>query len=150
MLFHGIKPNLFIIFILFIGLFLGPKVGLSLGAFLGIFLDLLVGKKIGIFAFMYASIGILGGYLDKNFSKESKLTFMLIVMGGTMFFEIGICILNILFLKTTLELGYMAKIIFIEMIYNMMITIILYPFIQKTGFYIENVFKDNKILTRYF
>ena len=37
-----------------------------------------------------------------------------------------------------------------EVIYNMIITIILYSPIQKFGYYIENEYKGNKILTKYF
>ena len=40
----GIKPNLFVIFILFIGLFAGKKIGAILGLILGLYLDLVIGK----------------------------------------------------------------------------------------------------------
>ena len=42
------------------------------------------------------------------------------------------------------------KILVVEVIYNMIITIILYSPIQKFGYYIENEYKGNKILTKYF
>ena len=38
----------------------------------------------------------------------------------------------------------------IEVIYNTILTIILYPLIQKIGYAIEDVFKGQTILTRYF
>ena len=41
----GIKPNLFIIYILFIGLFAGKKLGLVLGILFGFFIDEVIGKK---------------------------------------------------------------------------------------------------------
>ena len=41
-------------------------------------------------------------------------------------------------------------ILVIEIIYNTVLTIILYPLIQKFGYYIEDEYKGNKILTRYF
>ena len=44
----GIKPNLFIVFTLFIGLFLRKNWGFSLGVIFGILLDLFIGKRIGI------------------------------------------------------------------------------------------------------
>ena len=44
----GIAPNLFVILILFLGLFAGKRVGIPMGIFLGICLDFFTSKKIGI------------------------------------------------------------------------------------------------------
>ena len=38
----------------------------------------------------------------------------------------------------------------IEVIYNTLLTIILYPMMQKLGYKIEDIFKGQQILTRYF
>ncbi len=71
----GIKPNLFIVFTLFIGLYLGRNYGLGLGIMFGLFLDFFVSKRIGLNAIMLGISGLLGGILDKSFSKESRITF---------------------------------------------------------------------------
>ena len=42
------------------------------------------------------------------------------------------------------------KIILIEIIFNLMITIIIYPTIQKLGTKLEEIFNEDKILTKYF
>ena len=73
----GVMPNLFVIFILFIGLFIGKKMGLVFGIIFGIYLDFLVGKSIGISGLMLGMIGLLAEYVDKNFSKDSRITMML-------------------------------------------------------------------------
>ena len=49
-----------------------------------------------------------------------------------------------------MEIVNFAIILAIEMVFNVILTIILYPLIQKAGYYIENEYKGNKILTRYF
>lgn len=46
----------------------------------GITLDLIIGKTVGITAIMFCLIAIIAGYFDKNFSKESKLTIMIMVI----------------------------------------------------------------------
>ena len=61
----GIKPNLFIILILFIGLFLGKTYGITIGVFFGMILDLFIGKKIGINAIVLG----LSGFLRRSFYK---------------------------------------------------------------------------------
>lgn len=146
----GIKPNLFVILVLLVGLFAGRKIGIPIAIFLGFFLDLVLGKSIGISAFMFAIVAFLGGYLDKNFSKDSKLTIMLMVAGSTAIYEIGSYVFNVINLSAYAELGSFIKILLIEIVYNTMLTIILYPLIQKTGYKLEEIFKENKILTRYF
>lgn len=146
----GVKPNLFIIFILFISLFAGMKVGIPFGIGIGLFLDMVIGKKIGPCAIMLAIIGIIGGYFDKNFSKESRITIMLMVIGSTCVYEVGNYILQTIELSIHVELVAFLITLLIEVIYNTLLTIILYPIIQKLGYKIEDTFKGQKILTRYF
>lgn len=146
----NIKPNLFVIYILFIGLFAGKKIGAVLGLILGIYVDLLIGRTIGISGIMLAAIGLLGEYFDKNFSKESRLTIMLMVMGCTVIYEIGVYIFNIFRLEMNVEIISFIKILFVEVLYNTILVVILYPLIQKAGYALENTFKVKNILTRYF
>lgn len=146
----GVKPNLFVILILLVALFAGRKVGIPLGIFLGFFLDLIIGKSVGVSSLMLAIVAFLGGYLDKNFSKNSRLTIMLMVAGSTTIYEIGAYIFNIINLSAYVEILNFIKILLIEIFYNCILTIILYSIIQKGGYKLEEIFKENKILTRYF
>ena len=68
----GIKPNLFIILVLFIGLYAGKRYGSILGIIFGLGLDLLGSNIIGQTAVILGIIGFSGGYLDKVFSKLFK------------------------------------------------------------------------------
>ena len=43
----------------------------------GILLDLFIGKKVGISAIMLGIVGLIGGIFDKNFSKESRISIIL-------------------------------------------------------------------------
>jgi len=146
----GVKPNIFIIFILFISLFAGMKVGIPFGILVGLFLDIIIGKNLGTSSIMLGIIGIIGGYFDKNFSKESRITIMLMVMGSTCIFEIGTYILQIVQLSIYVEIMPFIITLLIEVLYNTILTIILYPIMQKFGYRIEENFKGQKILTRYF
>lgn len=143
-------PNLFVILILYIGLFTNRTLGLTYGVILGIFLDLFIGKKIGITAIMLGSIGIIGAIFDKNFSKDSRITMMVMVMVCTIIYEIGMYLLNYIIFSINIEIISFIKILAVEVLFNIILTIILYPLLQKTGYYIESKYKENKILTRYF
>lgn len=146
----GIKPNLFILFILFVNLFGGIKVGIPFSICTGLFLDIIIGKKLGSSAIMFSLIGIIAGYFDKNFSKESRITLMLMAMGSTCLYEIGCYLLQIVELSIHVEVMPFLITLLIEVIYNTILIIILYPFMQKVGYKIEDTFKGQKILTRYF
>ena len=146
----GIKPNVFVILVLFLGLFAGKRVGVSLGVILGIILDLWIGKKVGMTGIMLGIVGIIGGYFDKNFSKESRLTIMLMVIGATIIFEVGSYAMNNIILGIPAEILAFSKILLIELFYNSMLTIICYPLLQKAGYALENIFQNTQILTRYF
>jgi len=143
-------PNLFVIFVLFVGLFASRTVGTIYGVAIGLFLDLLLGLQVGINAVTLGLIGFLAGVFDKNFSKDSRMTIMIMVLGSTFLAEALNYLLNYMFLSINVEIVNFIIILVIEIIYNLILTIILYPLMQKTGYYIENEYKGNKILTRYF
>ena len=146
----GIQPNVFVIFVLFIGLFAGKKLGLILGILFGFYLDVIIGRQIGVSGIMLGIIGLIGEYLDKNFSKESRVTIMLMMAASTIIYEIGVYVFNMITLEMSLEIVSFIKILCIEVIYNLILVIILYPFLQKMGHVLEEIFKARNILTRYF
>lgn len=147
----GIKPNLFIIFILFIGLFIGKKNGFILGIIFGLLLDLFIGKRIGLNAIMLSIAGLMGGTLDKSFSKESRITFMTMTFIVTILCESINYVIQIILLNVNPIFNSFIKIIMVEAIYNTILIIILYPLIQKAGKKTEEIFNENnKILMRYY
>ena len=146
----GIKPNLFIILILFIGLFGGKTLGTIYGIIVGLIIDLLLRNQIGITAISLGIVGFLSGIFDKNFSKDSRITIMIMTFAVTIISELISYLANYFIFSINFEVMAFIKITLIETIYNLMITIIIYPLFQKFGYNIENEFKESKILTRYF
>lgn len=146
----GVMPNLFVILVLYIGLFANAPVAICFAVITGLILDLIYGKVIGITAVMLCIIAYLSAYFDKNFSKESKLKIVLMVIGVTIIYEVGYYALNALILEFDFEWLNLMRIIIFEVIYNVLIVIIIYPFLQKTGYKVDRTFKKNNILTRYF
>lgn len=146
----GIMPNLFVIFILFTGLFTNRTIGTIYGIIVGLVLDFLVGKSIGINAVTLGTIGLLAAIFDKNFSKSSRITIMFMVLGMTVLFESVQYFLRYIIFSINIEIVNFIKILAIEVIYNLILTIIVYPIMKTAGYYIEDEYKGNKILTRYF
>lgn len=146
----GIKPNLFVILVLVVGLFSGKSLGATFGILFGISLDFFIGKSIGISGIMLGIVGFMGGYLDKNFSKDSRITMITMIVISTIIYEIGLYALNYFINSVYINAFDFIKITLIEVIYNAILTIIIYPIIMKFGYKLEENFKENKILTRYF
>lgn len=146
----GVKPNLFILLVLCIGLYAGKRVGSILGIVFGILIDIFIGKHIGISGILLGMVGYVGGYIDKNFSKDSKITIILISIGITIIYELINYIILVFMYKMEFELVPIIKIALIEAAYNAIIITILYPLIRWGGYRIEDIFKGSNILTRYF
>lgn len=146
----GIKPNLFVILVLMIGLFSGESRGITLGIIFGISLDFFIGKSIGISGIMLGLVGFLGGYLDRNFSKDSRFTMIIMIVISTCLYEIGSYLFNYFVNDANVNLWIFVRMLVIENFFGIMITIILYPIIVKLGYKLEKIYKENRILTRYF
>lgn len=146
----GVSPNLFIILALFLGLFLNKLYTPFICSVLGLLLDFFCSDIIGINAIMLLVAATGGMLFVKNFSKESRMSIMMISIAMTFICELIAYILRIIILETNIEILAFLKIISIEIIYNTILIIILYPLIQKIGTWIENTFTEDKILTKYF
>ncbi len=147
---RGIKPNIFIILALFMGLYSNEKICGILSLIFGVILDILIGKSIEFTGILLAMISLIGGYFDKNFSKDSRLTIILMTLGTTILFEVVMYAINIIKFKIEIEIKQFAVILAIEALYNIILVIILYPGMKKLGYYIEGLSKEKKLLTRYF
>ena len=146
----GVMPNLFVIYILFIGLFSGRNKGIGYGLIVGLMLDIVVGNRMGTYMFALAGVGLAAGSFAKNFSKDSRITIMLMVAGLTFAYELVVYVLNYFILNSNLELLIFLRILILEVIYNIILTIIIYPLLKKFGYYIEHEYNGDQILTRYF
>lgn len=146
----GIKPNLFIVLALFIGLFMGKTYGLISGVIFGILLDFFIGKRVGITSIGLGLVGILGGILDKNFSKESRITLMTMVLTSSVIYEVIIYSLKILIMGTAIEVLPFIKILLIETVFNLIITIVIYNKFQKFGEYIQGIYSDDNNFMKHF
>ena len=146
----GIMPNVFVILMLFIGLYMGRTMGCIYGIVFGIFIDIWIGKSIGITSVALALIGVISGVLEKTLSKDSRITVLLMGVFTTMIYEVFIYVLQYIIFGTNLEILNFIKILLIEVVYNMLLIIILYPLISNVGYEIENEIKGDRILTRYF
>ena len=146
----GIMPNLLVILMLYIGLFMGRSPAIIYGIIFGMLVDIFIGRKLGITSIMLAVVGVTADLFDKNFSKDNRITVMTMVAIITIIYEFGVYIISYAILNINMEISAFIKIVLIEAIYNVILTIIIYPLMQFTGYDVEEEYKGSKILTRYF
>lgn len=146
----GIKPNLFVLLVLFVGIFLGAKVGAILGFVIGLYTDFLFSGNIGVSAILFGIVGVAGYCLERRFSRDSKIT--IIIMGSivTALYEVISYILMVSFYSGEVDLLKFLYILTVEIVYNAMLLIIFYPLVQKYGSFAEDVYKNNNMLPKYF
>lgn len=123
---------------------------LFIGIIFGIFIDIWIGKTLGLTSIALALVGVISGILDKTFSKDSRLVVLLMGIVCTIIYEVVLYFMQYFAIGITIETLEFIKILSIEVIYNVLIIIILYPLMKLTGYEIENEVKGDKILTRYF
>lgn len=116
----------------------------------GVTLDLVIGKTLGATAVLFLLIAMIANYFDKNFSKDNKLTIIIMTIGMTLVFEVANYFLNVLILEIPIEMKAFLKILLIEVLYNAILTFIFYNRFIKLGTTLERQFKEKNILTRYF
>lgn len=64
--------------------------------------------------------------------------------------EIFVYFYKAVILSSNIEIDIFIRKLLIEIVYNGLLTIILYPLMQKFGYKMEDIFKNPQILTRYF
>ena len=147
---RGVKPNLYIIYISCIGLFMGKRKGAIAGMIIGFFLDIMIGQVVGVTSILLGIVGLATEYIDEHYSKDNLLAFVVIICIMTFAYESGYYLVKMVMSEFTFELTPFLKITLLETLYNGLLTIIFYPLIKKAGYYVQNVYKRKKLLTRYF
>lgn len=140
-----VYPNLFVIFILVIGLFGNNFLAILFGLISGLFIDLTYNEIVGITPAMLCLIGFIATWFDSLWSKDEKISIIIMVLLSTFIFELGAYFLKSLILNFDIELGVFFKILFWEEIYNVLLTIIFFGVIKKLGYIMERKLKRNNM-----
>ncbi len=128
--FGGISPNLLIILTAAFGFMCGNTCGLLVGFFSGLLYDIFFGNVLCFHALIYMYIGYINGNFKQIFYKEDiKLPIILITASDLVFGFIYYVLLFLL--RGRFEfLHYLKYIMVPEVVYTIVITLVLYPFIR--------------------
>ncbi len=143
----GIKPNLFIIFILIIGLFGNNFLSILFSIICGIWLDSLYSESIGITSAILCLIGFMATWFDSLWSKDEKISIVIMVFIATFIFEFGSYFLKSIIFDFEIEIKIFFKILALEELYNVLLTIIFFGLIKKLGYGMERKLKRTNMYT---
>ncbi len=94
------KPDLLLLSVVFFGLFFGKGVGLESGLVAGFLEDLFTFDIFWINTFILGMVGLLAGFLNTKFFKESKATQALLVFTCTAFSMLSHFVIVSFFMKS--------------------------------------------------
>ncbi len=129
----GVVANFGIVLIAGLGLVSGKLIGGISGFTYGILLDIAIHRTLGIYALFYTLTGMMAGFLNHNFSKENKISMVMLILITTIIFESGIYFCNMILRKFEFELLPFAFILILESAYNILLTILFFKPITFLG-----------------
>ena len=147
---RGVQPNLFVVLVLFIGLNTNSKVGQIMGFIIGLFTDFLFSDSIGISAVLFMLIGYSGEILQKRFPKNSKITLIIMSSITTGIYELLRVCYRYMFFSSQMGFVQFITTVVIELLFNALLIIILYPIINKSAIVVDDTFNGNDTITKYF
>lgn len=143
----GIVPNLFVMFILFIGLYANSFLAIMFGVLAGLWIDSIYGSCLGITSACLTIVGFIASWFDSLWSKDEKISIIIMVVVSTIIFEMTSFFLKSVILEFEFELLPFLKILAIECLYNALLTIILFKPFKKLGYKMERNLKRNNMYT---
>lgn len=147
---NGVQPNLFVVLALFVGLNTNSKVGQIMGFVIGFLTDCLYSDTIGISAVLFTFIGFSGEILQKRFPKNSKITIIIMSTITTAIYEILRVAYRAIFYSSYVSILAFIGMLAIELVFNALLIITMYPTINRLGMMSDDVFNGNDMETKYF
>lgn len=127
----GVIPNPAIAMIVVIALLKGRYYGGFFGIFIGLLHDIFFAQYIGVNSFIYFFIGYSIGYMENIFARDNIINPIIFTTLATIFYNLSYFVFlyftNVEFTATYL----IQKIISIELIYNGLVSIIIYKIFKK-------------------
>lgn len=94
---------------------------------------------------MLCLVGFVATWFDSLWSKDEKISIIIMVVLLTFIFEFGCYFIKSIIINYELEMKSFFRILFWEEIYNVLFTIIFYGIIKKLGYIMERQLKKSNM-----
>lgn len=134
------SPNLILIYTFSAGLLRGSVNGMLTGFFGGLIMDVILGQYIGYSSLIYIVIGFLTGLMYQRLTTDVPLVPILIAFFSELFYHMYIYIFRFL-VRNRMNFGsYFKNIIFPEVVFTIVVSIILFGLL----YYGNNLLEDSE------
>ena len=96
---------------------------------------------------MLCLIGFIATWFDSLWSKDDRISIIVMVVLATFIFEFGAYFIKSIVLDFEVEIGIFFRILIWEEIYNILLTIIFFGMIKKLGYKMERKLKRSNMYT---
>ncbi len=128
--FGDIAPNLLIIITAAFGFMCGKKCGLIVGFASGLLYDIFFGNVLCFHALIYMYIGYINGNFKQIFYKDDIKLPLVLITASDLVFNITYYVLLFMLRGRFHFIHYLKSIMIPEVVYTIVATLILYPFIR--------------------
>ncbi|WP_141228303.1 rod shape-determining protein MreD [Anaeromicrobium sediminis] len=127
----GILPNTSLLIVISFALIWGNKKGAFIGVCVGLLQDILGGVLPGMNGVIYLLIGYNVGIFQRILFKDSYLAPVLFTTVSTFLYYIIYYVIGVIIGLDISFVGLFKKVIFIETVYNSLLSILIYRFIYN-------------------
>ena len=129
----GVIANLGIVLIAGVGLVSGKVLGGVIGFVYGLLIDITIYQSLGLYVLLYSLTGIIAGFLNHKFSKDNKISMIMLILFTTIIFESLLYLFNVLVNRFEFQLKFWFFTIVLETMYNILLTVLFYRPITFLG-----------------
>ena len=127
----GVVPNTTLVFIVVFTFLYKEKYGLFYGLFFGFIQDIFFGNIIGISAFMYFTTALIVYEVKEYIFKDTLLSPVLLMVLVSLYYHLGYWLMSKLFGLDIQFISILKDFVIIEVLYNVLVTIILYKILYR-------------------
>lgn len=129
----GVTGNIGIVLIAGLGLVSGKIIGGTTGFVYGLIMDVALYRTLGVYTLLYTAMGMIAGFLNNSFSKDNKISMVMLILFVTLIFETIFYLLHVLLHGFDFQLSILFIVLILESAYNMLLTMVFFKSITFFG-----------------
>lgn len=139
----GVKPDMSLVLVAFMGFNLGPRFGVAMGLVVGLLQDGMFGGHIGFQAIVHAASGLVGGLVERRVSAEHLLSPLILGMLSTLVAEsIALLLIDLTGGEPPVFEAF-RRVILIESLYNGVFGVLVFRFVHSLSQAVRPKFSDS-------
>lgn len=127
---YGVKPNLYLVFLIAVALLRGNAEGAAVGFFCGLAHDALSSTVLGFHTLLGMYLGLLIGSINKRLFRENFIVIIFFTFASTVVYEFAVFFLTSLGSNIDFAYGFSTKIL-PEAIYNSVVSILVFAVVIR-------------------